>query len=55
MRDLETELARVNAEIASAQEELTRQETLCEREGNSGSESRGDLSKTEGILEETKA
>ena len=34
IRDLEAELARVNAEVAMAKEELTREQTLCERQEN---------------------
>ena len=36
VRDQETEVARVNAEIAAATEELNRMQTLCERESNLG-------------------
>ena len=55
MRDQETELARVNAEIAAATEELNRMETQCEREAQAGDSTRKDLYNLKAALEDTKA
>lgn len=55
IRDQETELARVNAEIITANEELSRVRTNCEREATSGDTARSDLYNLQAVLDSTKA
>ena len=55
VREQEADLARVNAEITTANEELNRVRTQCEREENRWEQARADLTASEDNLEQTKA
>ena len=47
-------MARINAEITAANEELSRVKTSCEREAGSGENARSDLYNLEAVFEQTK-